>query len=52
MNDQLIFKMQAMSTVVIALNELPAIFTGNTFSNNVGFMGGAILIDSQNNAAN
>lgn len=41
-----------MSTVFIALNEQPAIFTNNTFSDNVGFNGGAILIDAPNNAAN
>jgi hypothetical protein len=44
--------MEAMSTVLIAFSEKLAIFTNNVFSDNIGFMGGAILIDSPNLVAN
>ena len=38
--------------MLIAFSEKPAIFTNNFFSDNIGFMGGAILIDSPNLVAN
>jgi len=44
--------MEAMSTVLIAFSEKIAIFNNNVFSDNIGFMGGALLIDSPNFAAN
>jgi len=44
--------MEAMSTVLIAFSEKTVIFNNNVFQDNIGFMGGAMLIDSPNLAAN
>jgi hypothetical protein len=44
--------MEAMSTVLIAFGEKIAILDNNVFTDNIGFMGGAILIDSPNLFAN
>ena len=41
-----------MSTVLIAFNEKQVIIDNNIFTDNIGFMGGAILIDSPNLLAN
>jgi len=44
--------MEAMSPVLISFSEKTVIFNKNVFQDNIGFMGGAMLIDSPNLAAN
>jgi len=44
--------MEAQSTVLIAFPQKLVVFDNNTFTDNIGFMGGAIIIDSPNFVAN